>query len=150
MSRRGIFILGSGIVILAGFLFLALLIYAVASPTPPTAPRPPELGGQQVPAKVYEIQFDQKYDLFCSFYQEELTTYRSCKILGFTGHGEESARPGRASGASGFAFSSGSGSASYYTQYFDHWLVLELADGRLAYIPPSAVKYIEEASPVSE
>jgi hypothetical protein len=29
---------------------------------------------------------------------------------------------------------------------FDHWLVLKLADGRLAYLAPSAVKYIEEAS----
>ena len=26
------------------------------------------------------------------------------------------------------------------------WLVLELADGRLAYVPPAAVRYIEQAS----
>jgi hypothetical protein len=29
---------------------------------------------------------------------------------------------------------------------FDRWLVLELSDGRLAYIPPSAIKYLEQAS----
>ena len=37
-------------------------------------------------------------------------------------------------------------SVSSYREYFDHWLVLELADGRLAYIPPTAVRYIEQAS----
>jgi hypothetical protein len=124
-------------------LVLSVLFYYAV---PRTAPRPPELGGQQVPAKVYEIRFDQKYDLFCSFYREEPTIYRNCKILGFTGRGEESGGSSRASGSAGFVFSSGSGSASNYREYFDHWLVLELADGRLAYIPPDAVKYIEQAS----
>ena len=143
MSRRGCLILCGGIL---AVLMLSLLFYYGVPRTTPAAPRPPELGGQQVPAKVYEIRFDQKYDLFCSFYREEPTIYRNCKILGFTGGGEESARSGRASGSGGFAFSSGSGSASYYREYFDHWLVLELADGRLAYIPPNAVKYIEQAS----
>jgi hypothetical protein len=41
---------------------------AVASQPPKEMPPPPELGGQHVPAKHYEIQFDRKYDLFCSFY----------------------------------------------------------------------------------
>jgi hypothetical protein len=145
MSRRGGCFLCVGI--LAGLL-LVLLIYAVISQPTPAGPRPPELGGQQVPSKVFEIQFDQKYDVFCSFFREEPTTYRGCKILGFTGRGEESARPGLGSGSGGFAFSSGSG--SYTTQYFDHWLVLELADGRLAYIPPNAVKYIEVAPPAGK
>jgi hypothetical protein len=139
MSRWGRFILVGGV------LLTGLFIYAIASQPTRGVPRPPELGGQQVPAKAYQIRFDRKYDLFCSFYQEEPTTYRNCKILGFTGRDEEeSAGTGRASGSSGFVFSSAS---SQYREYFDHWLVLELADGRLAYIPPSAVKYIEEASP---
>ena len=30
-------------------------------------------------------------------------------------------------------------------RYFDRWLVLELSDGRLAYIPPTALKYLEAA-----
>ena len=145
MSRRGSLILGGGI--LAGLLFLALIINGVASQSTPKAPRPPELGGQQVPDKVYEIQFDQHYDLFCSFYPEEPTIYRNCKILGFTGG---RTTPSRASGSGGISGFSGSGSASYYTEYFDHWLVLEMADGRLAYIPPHAIKYIEEATSEGE
>lgn len=145
MSRRANFIMGGGIV--AGLLLVVLLIYSVASQNAPAPPRPPELGGQQVPAKVYKIPFDRKYDLFCSFYGDEPTTYRNCKILGFTAHGEESPGSSRAAGAGGFSSPSGSGSATYYTEYFDHWLVLELADGRLAYIPANAIKYIEQASP---
>jgi hypothetical protein len=146
MSRRGgLFLCGS---ILAGLLFVALCIYVVISQPTHSEPRPPELGGQQVPAKVYEIQFDQKYDVFCSFFREEPTIYRGCKILGFTGRGEEAARAGRGSGSGGFVFSSASG--SYSSQYFDHWLVLELADRRLAYIPPNAVKYIEVAPPAGK
>ena len=101
---------------------LSLLFYYAVPRTTPAAPRPPELGGQQVPAKVYEIRFDQKYDLFCSFYPEEPTIYRNCRILGFTGRGEESAGSGRASSSGGFAFSSSSGSSSYYREYFNHWL----------------------------
>jgi hypothetical protein len=146
MSRRGSLILGSGV--LGLLLLVVFLIYGAASRTAPQAPRPPELGGQQVPAQVYEIRFDRKNDLFCSFYGEEPTTYRNCRILGFTGRGEETSRTGRASGSGGF--SSFSGSVSYATEYFDHWLVLRLADGRLAYIPPNAVKYIEEAAPQGE
>jgi hypothetical protein len=34
----------------------------------------------------------------------------------------------------------------FISVFFDRWLRLELADGRLAFIPPSAVKYIEQAS----
>jgi hypothetical protein len=147
MSRRGGLILSGGI--LAGLLFV-ILIYGVSSQSAPTTPRPPELGGQQVPDQIHEIRFDRRYDLFCSFYREEPTIYRNCKIIGFTGSGEESIGSGRASGSGGFSVLSGSGSTSYYTKYFDHWLVLELADGRLAYIPSSAVKYIEEAAAKGE
>lgn len=142
MSRRGRFVLlGS---ILVGLPLIALFVYAVAPSTTPVAPRPPELGGQKVPAKLYEIRFDRRYDLFCSFYREEPTVYRNCKILGFTGREEDSAQTGRGPGSGGYSGSSGS--ASYDAKYFDHWLVLELADGRQAYIPANAVKYIEQAS----
>lgn len=145
MARQGYFILGGSI--LAGLLVVALIAFAAASRTAPAAPHPPELGGQRVPARVHEIRFDREYDLYCSFYREEPTIYRGCKILGFTGSGEEESGSGRVSGGGGFSLSSGSGSASYDREYFDHWLVLELADGRLAYIPPNAVKYIEQAAP---
>lgn len=146
MSRQGCLIVCGGFL---AVLILSLLFYvAVPSRKPPVTPRPPELGGQQVPARVYEIRFDQKYDLFCSFYQEEPTIYRNCKILGFTGRGDGSAGSGRDAGVGGFVLSSGSGSgsSSYDREFFDHWLVLELPDGRMAYIPPNAVRYIEQAA----
>jgi hypothetical protein len=148
MSRRRGFILAFGL--LAGFLAIAGLLYKLGRESSSPKPHPPELGGQKVPDTIFEIRFDVPYDLFCSFYSEERTIYRNCKILGFTGRGEESARSGRSSGSSGFSGLSGSGSGYYSQQYFDHWLVLKLEDGRLAYIPPGAVKYIEEASPRSQ
>ncbi|MGE3820198.1 MAG: hypothetical protein AB7I30_12330 [Isosphaeraceae bacterium] len=146
MSRRGRFLLWCAMLCglpIVGFLVVLL----VARPTEPAAPRPPELGGQRVPARVHEIRFDRKYDLHCSFYREEPTIFRHCEILGFTGRGGESARSGRVSGLTGFASSSGSESYFDHSRDFNHWLVLKLADGRLAYVPPNAVRYIEEASP---
>src|SRR3954468_17418576 len=121
MSRRGILILVGGL--LAGFLVTISLVYGLRSQA---APRPPELGGQKVPDTVYEIRFDRQYDLFCSFY-EKPTIYRNCRILGFTGREEGSAGSRRASGGS--SFGSVSVSASSFAEYFDHWLVLKLADG---------------------
>jgi hypothetical protein len=130
---------------LAGLAIIIAFVYGVGSQPATQAPRPPELGGQKVPDMVFDIRFDKQYDLFCTFYREEPTIYRNCTIVGFTGRGEESTRSGRDSGFGVFSSPSGSGPA-YYERYFDHWLVLRLADGRLAYIPPAAVKYIEEAS----
>jgi hypothetical protein len=119
---------------------------AIASPMSKADPAPPKLGGQPVPAKRYDIQFDQKYDLHCSFYGGDQTTYGNCRILGFVGAREESAKARQNADSSGLAFSSFISSASYYTEYFDRWIVLELTDSRLAYIPPSAIKYIEQSS----
>lgn len=143
MSRRGRTILAGNLI--AGLVIIVAFIYGVGSQSATRAPRPPELGGQKVPDTVFDIRFDKKYDLFCSFYAEEPTIYHNCTIVGFTGRGEESTRSGQSSGFGVFSVASGSGS-TYYERYFDHWLVLKLADGRLAYIPPSSVKYIEEAS----
>lgn len=39
----------------------------------------------------------------------------------------------------------GSSLSSSAHRYFDRWLVLELADGRLAYVPPNVIKYLERA-----
>jgi hypothetical protein len=120
-------------------------IYGIGSQSATQAPRPPELGGQKVPDFVFDIRFDRQHDLFCSFYGNEPTIFRNCTIVGFTGRGDESTRSGQGSGFGMFSSPSGSGSA-YYERYFDHWVVLKLADGRLAYIPPGAIKYFEEAS----
>jgi len=143
MSRRGVlFLVGC---LPAGLLMIALLVYAVSSKTRPRAPRSPELGGQQVPNSVFDIRFDKRYDLFCSFLHAEPTIYHSCKFLGFTGRGEVSTQSAPSGGG---MFSGSSGSGSFYSEskYFEHWLVIELKDGRRAYIPPASVKYIEEAS----
>ena len=138
MSRRGILILVGGF--LAGSLVAISLIYGLGSQA---APHPPQPGGQKVTDTVYKIRFDRQYDLFCSFYKEP-TIYRNCRILGFTGRGKGLAGSGLASGGS--SFGSVSMSAPSDAEDFDHWLVLKLADGRLAYIPPGAIKYIEEAA----
>lgn len=134
MQRRKLFTLSFGFLIM---LFIGLLIYELAPRTIRPSPKPPELGGQQVPAKRFEIRFDQKYDVFCAFDSNDQMTFRDCKILGFTG-GDQDEFQG--SGLSGSKWS------SYAPRHFDQWLVLELADARLAYIPPNAVRYIEEAS----
>lgn len=124
MSKRRIILLAGGV--LSGFLIVTLLIIGLVYVNRPLPPQPPELGGQKVPSKIYEISFEKRYDLFCAFFKEEPTTYRNCKILGFTGQEEESA------GSKG--------------RYFSHWLVLELSDGRRAYLAPESIKYIEEAA----
>ena len=139
MSRRGTLILAGGLT--AACLAFIVLISRINSRSTPVPPRPPELGGQRVPATIFEIRFDRRYDLHASMDRGEPALFRDCKILGFTGEGED-AGSSRA-GSGGFS----SGSYSSRERYFEHWLVLELADGRLAYIPPSAVKYIEEAAP---
>lgn len=147
MSRRGVlFLVGC---LPAGLLMIALLVYAVSSKTRHRAPRPPELGGQQVPNSVLDIRFDKRYDLFCSFFREEPTIYHSCKFLGFTGRGEESTQSPPSLGGM-FSGPSRSGSYDSESRYFEHWLVIELKDGRRAYIPPTSVKHIEEASTKAE
>lgn len=97
----------------------------------PPEVQPPEIGGQQTPASVREIDFTQRYDVHCSFNDKEPTVFRGCKVVGFTG-------PDAPTGGG----LSGSLSAR---QYFARWLVLELSDGRLAYIPPASLKYLETA-----
>ncbi|MGP0062915.1 MAG: hypothetical protein ACLQGP_04835 [Isosphaeraceae bacterium] len=138
------------ILILVGLLVLLLAIGVLMRwrGSRAAGPRPPELGGQRVPDAVFDIRFDRQYDLFCSFFGDEPTVYRNCKILGFTGREEPSEGVGT-SGFGVFSGPSGSGSAYSYREFFDHWLVLKLEDGRLAYVPPGSVKYIEEASPKS-
>lgn len=133
--RRLLFVAGA---LLSSLLVMIAIAWATSSGRTPSAPRRPELGGQPVPASVYDIKFDRRYDIHCSFSRIEPTVYRGCLILGITGRGEEQAerRP-----------RSSSSSLSSYgaVEPFEHWLVLGLADGRKAYIPPRSVEYIEEA-----
>lgn len=149
MTRRGQLLLGGSVV--AGLLLWAVLLvyFRTGGSSTPVAPERPLLGGQAVPEKRFEIEFDRLYDVYCSFRAGEPTIFRGCTILGFTGEEPRSSRGGSGFG-SGFSGSSGSGSASSYSHYFDQWLVLELADGRRAYIPPTAVEYIETAEAVGE
>jgi hypothetical protein len=67
--------------------------------------------------------------------------HRCCTILGFTARGLAPAESQGGGGGSGFISSGGPGRR----QYFEEWLALRLADGRLAYIPANSVEYIEEA-----
>lgn len=121
------------ILILAGCVLVALLVTVAtlfAVWPRPTAAKAPEIGGQSAPAHIREIDFSRRYDAYCSFFGSEPTVFRGCKVVGFTG-------PDSAA-EEGLGLSSG-----YGRRYFDRWLVLELSDGRLAYIPPSALKYLE-------
>ncbi len=136
MSRRAIVIVFAGS--LAAFVCLGTFGVLISSVSSPTRIPPPELGGQRVPDRLYEIPFDRQYDVSCTFFGEEPTVFRNCKILSFTGGGEKSGGKEHSFSAAGFS--------TPYERYFTHWLVLKLADGRLAYIPTTAVKYIEEAA----
>ena len=142
MARRKILLMGFGILV-------AMTIFVVIGQSMrsgPPNPRPPELGGQRVPEVLFDIRFDRDYDLFCSFFSDEPTVYRNCRIQGFTGS-EQSSEARHPSGFGVIGVASGSASGYSYRNHFDHWLVLRLEDGRLAYVPPGAVKYIEEALP---
>jgi len=90
---------------------------------------PPGIAGQQVPAEVRAIDFDKRLDVHCSFREQvgpanESTVFRNCRVVGFTG----ADTPG-----------------GKFSGYFDRWLVLELSDGRMAYIPTNSLQYLETA-----
>ncbi|MCU0702573.1 MAG: hypothetical protein MUF18_01115 [Fimbriiglobus sp.] len=90
--------------------------------------QPPSIAGQQAPSQVRGMDFGLRYDVHCSFGDRESTIFRGCKVVGFTGPDQ---LPGKFGGSS--------------LVYFDRWLILELNDGRLAYIPPTSLKYLEVA-----
>ncbi|MBN9518621.1 hypothetical protein J0H58_08895 [bacterium] len=107
----------------------------LASRPKPAGDEPPSVGGQKAPATVREIDFDKRYDVYCSFFEKEPTVFRGSKVVGFTGPANAGQEVGGGSGLS---------SRGYY-QHFDRWLVIEQADGRLAYIPPNSLRYLEAA-----
>ena len=93
----------------------------------------PAIAGQSVPEKAFDIDFTKRYDFIGSSESGNHVLYRNCRILGFT-KGKE---------GSGSSFTS---SYSSYG-YFDTWLVIELEDGRKAYIPPNEIRAFEETKP---
>lgn len=98
----------------------------------PQEPEPPSVGGQKAPSSVREIDFSKRYDLHCVLFEKEKTVFTNCKVVGFTGP----ATAGKEVSGSGLS------SRDYY-QHFDRWLVIEQGDGRLAYIPPNSLRYLE-------
>jgi hypothetical protein len=120
MSTRGrilLFVALAVVILGGGAIWLALQ---------PRQTQPPAIGGQQAPSQVRQIDFTLRYDVHCTFADREATVFRGCKVVGFTGPDA----PAGKFGGSSFG-------------YFDRWLVLELSDGRLAYIPPTSLKYME-------
>ncbi|HYH67575.1 MAG TPA: hypothetical protein VD866_22955 [Urbifossiella sp.] len=97
--------------------------------------QPPSVGGQKAPSAVREIDFEKRYDLHCVLFDKELTVFRDCKVVGYTG-------PAKAGVVVDGGSSSGFSSRDHF-QYFDRWLVIEHSDGRLAYIPPNSLRYLE-------
>lgn len=130
------------LILMVGTTVLVIITVAVnsaiiaASRSRPDANPPPQIGGQQAPAEVREFDFGKRYDVYCSFAGKESTVFRGCRVVGFTG--PDAPADDRSRSSSGIS----SGTTS---RYFDRWLILELNDGRLAYIPPSAINYLETA-----
>lgn len=89
------------------------------------SPHLPQLAGQNVPDKFFNIDFTKRYNLLVQSYDGPSYRYENIQLLGFTGKIE----------AGGFKGG-----------YFDHWLVLQYADGHLAYIPDRSVRAIEEST----
>lgn len=88
-------------------------------------------------ARLVDVGFDQRYDVYCVLISDSSTVYRNCQILGLTGYEAHK---------SAGSFSSEMKARWDVGQLFDGMLVLETEDGRLAYVPSGSVKYIEETS----
>jgi len=79
----------------------------------------------------FVLDMSKRYDVTCSVEGKAPQVYTNVKILGFLG------KPGK--GEKGRDIVSRAGG------YFEHWMVLELGDGRRAYIRPRAIDIIEES-----
>lgn len=90
-----------------------------------------------------DVGFDRRYDVFCLLFQKTPMVYRmeyrNCKIVGMTGRDRRLTKE-----FSSFSKSNVSRTHWDPSDLFDNMLVLETEDGRLAYIPPGAIEYIEE------
>ena len=92
-----------------------------------------ETAGRPKFNRLMSVPLHRQYDLYCALFPETTTVYRNCRILGLTGVKDDD---------------SGSFSKRIGTprEWFDGMLVLEMSDGRLAYVPPGSVKYFEESA----
>ncbi|MHC4160181.1 MAG: hypothetical protein ACYSSO_14005 [Planctomycetota bacterium] len=115
---------GGGFVGACAMIFL-ISVFEILIAIYPKEPSPPKIAGHKVPSETYKIDFSKRYDLRLSS-NYGLQTYANCLIKGFTYEKRE-------------------GSRGY--SYFDTWLVVELPDQRLAYLPPRSIEVIEEAKP---
>jgi hypothetical protein len=129
------------LLIAGGILVAALIIVFVIAArnrtqaTREAVTRPPQLAGHTVPEATFEIDFGKRYDLHCFPAGTHEVVLRRCKILGSAGGmvqrprlpigDEELVMPG---------------------VYPGRWLVLELSDGRKAYVPPESVRLMEESA----
>ena len=132
MDTRKLILIGC--VVVGVVAVLALVAIKNRSEDTRPAPRPPELVGQPVPATTFEIDFAKRYDLHCAAAGQESLVLHRCKIIGSTGAGQHPKLP------SPYA-------ELYYAQGISsgRWLVLELPDGRRAYVPPESIRLIEES-----
>ena len=102
--------------------------------------QPIQLAAHSEHAELIDVGFTRRYDVFCLLFPEQptvSTVYRDCRILGTTDR----------EGVKSSDFATFSKTARWAPSHlFGRMLVLETSDGRLAYIPPDSVRYIEEAS----
>jgi hypothetical protein len=117
-----LFIGGIVIGIIIGCYFFAFVRFFLF--LAPRKPSPPKIAGVKVPSKTYEIDFSKRYNLTLDS-QHGSVTFTNCLIKGFT-QGKQESSPSR-------------------YDYFDTWLVVELSDGRIIYLPPHNVVMIEES-----
>jgi hypothetical protein len=115
--------------ILCSTCVMGLILYQ-----PPKFDPTPKIAGQKVPDTIRKINFEKRYDFHSNITGPNQTVFRNCKIIGFTGDWSEE--------KGGGSFGSGGG-----YRFFEGYLVLELSDGRLAYIPPRLIEFFEEAAP---
>jgi hypothetical protein len=120
---KSFWIFVAGVVVGASALAFLISVLDLFLVLHPKAPTPPRIAGHKVPAEQYDIDFSKRYDLILDS-DHGRRTYSNCLIKGFTYEKRE-------------------GSRGY--SYFDTWLVLELPDKRLVYLPPRSVDIIEQA-----
>lgn len=137
MDNRKLIIVGCAVAGVVVVLALVAIKNRSGEASRPT-PRPPELVGQPLPADTFEIDFGKRYDLHCAAVGDHAVVLHSCKIIGSTGPGHHPQIP--------------SPYAELYAQALPsgRWLVLELPDGRRAYVPPESVRLIEESESAGE
>ena len=127
MKNKRVFLVG---LISGGW--LAFCLVALSKIGGCGADRPPTIAGQAVPEQRYQVDFSKRYDLIVDSYRSE-RVIENCLIKGLTEKAD----------------SDSSGGLSRISKYrcFDEWLVVELLDKRLAYLPQRSVRIIEETSP---